>query len=66
MLAEANNDPIKQDINLSRNIHAVEKEFGVIIDMDYPFAKLISQIEYLHYLGKEYEKERIKNKRKKK
>lgn len=60
LTAERNLDPRRQDINLARAIHGVEKEFGLLIDWDYDHFKFLSQLQYLEYYSNVMEKNRKK------
>jgi len=59
---EAEQDPEKVDQKWARLIHRVEKEFHFLVDGDYPFLKLLSQLDYLHWEAKEIKKQSDKNK----
>ena len=58
--AEVDTHPDTQDRRLSRSIHTIEKEFGTLIDWDYDYIKMLSQITYLEYVANQIEKNKKK------
>lgn len=53
-------DPVRQDLVLSRNIHTVESEFGVLVGPSYNWFKFLSQLSYLSYVNKKTRSKRRK------
>ncbi len=62
--SEDSTNPIKYELNLTRAVHTVEHQFHVCIDYNYPYFKLLSQIEYLNWKNAEEKKQYNKSKHK--
>ncbi len=56
MKLEVESQPEYIDERWGRMIHRVEKEYHFMVDNDYPFFKLLSQLDYLVYESKEIAK----------